>query len=759
MVTALLERIVRRPGLSTAIAVLAVLGLAAFGGSAPVVLADGPADDFADSAAEHFDVSQQLADARGSSAVQVAVVTRSVIDATRVADAVEQLPGVAQVAHPAELRAAGLPDADNPLLGVDGRAGMVTVRVVDGADTAALVEAVGEATQGLDGALVGGPAAIQEAINHQVEADLAAAETFAFPLLFLVSIWVFRSLVAAFMPLLVGVATIMATFAMLAATDAFVDLSIFAINLVFALGLGLAVDYSLLVVNRVREARVVGHDPRSAVLVATRSIAPTITFSALTVAAAMSALLVFPQRFLWSMGVGGILCALAAAAISLTLLPAVLALLGDRIDTLTPARWREAARRDARADHDNLWGRAAARAVRRPGRVALVVGIALLVAATPLLRLELTGVDASLLPATTEARLASERIDEQFPQAGSSSIGIVVAGAGDEQLRRAVDGVVAGTERPVRAATNAAVADARIEQVGTGSQALAVLDLPIAGNPNRDAARDLVAALRGGLPAQLREDAGSDARLVGVEGATAETVDTLDSLASHAWLAAAIVVGSTLVLVFLFTGSLVLPIKAVALNALTIAAALGMLVLVFQDGRLEGLLGYTSQGALEASQLILVVVIAFGLSTDYGIILLSRIREERERGASDHDAIVLGIRRTGRLVTCAALLLSIALGAFVTSQIVFIKQIGVGTVAAVMLDATIVRALLVPALMGLLGSRNWWAPAPLAALHRRIGVREVHVIGPPTSDAGELVMPLPDGAGDESRELATSARS
>jgi RND superfamily putative drug exporter len=209
-----------------------------------------------------------------------------------------------------------------------------------------------------------------------------------------------------------------------------------------------------------------------------------------------------------------------------------------------------------------------------------------------------------------------------------------------------------------------------------------------------------------------------------VGGQTAEFIDRKASLAAHLPIALLIVAGATIVVLFLMTGSIVLPIKALAMNVLTLSAAFGLLVLIFQDGRLEGPLGYTSQGALELTQPVLLFAVAFGLSTDYGVFLLGRIKEARDRGANDREAVAIGLERTGRIVTAAALLFCVAIGAFATSQIIFIKELGVGTALAVLIDATIVRALLVPALMEMLGRWNWWAPRPLRRLHRRIGISE-----------------------------------
>lgn len=729
MLARLTTAIVRRPGRFTVLFAVIVLSAASIGGNAPKLLADAPGDDFADPSAETWTTRAALEAEADDAGVQVLAVVElqerwpSAAATRQITDLQEQIadePGVAAVRGPAVPDEAPQQDRDTAeaaFVSEDGTLALLAASTETDADRIEVALALRERFSGDETVRLGGPALIEESINAQVETDLGRAEMFAFPLLFIVSIWVFGSVVGALMPLMTGIATIMLTFFALVVFDSVEPMSVFAINLVFAIGLGLAVDYSLLLVTRVREARAAGHGQRSAVRVATISTSSTIIFSALTVAAAMAALTLFPQRFLWSMGVGGILCALLAAVASLTLLPAVLALLGDRVDALSPRRAIRRGEHQAAASQTGPWATLVRLVMRRPGTVAAVTAIALLLLASPMLRVAFTGVDASVLPDSSVPRAVAEQVEADFPMVGATRIQ-VVARSTPEQLQDAVAAALDAGGRDADAVGKPGTAER------TGS--LSVVELPLRVGPNDDRAIALVDT--------LRREVDERVDMVGVTGDTTVTVDTLDSFGDVLPWAALLTASTTMVLVFLFTGSLLLPIKAVIMNTLGVAAALGILVLVFQDGRFENLIGYTSQGALESSQPILIVAIAFGLSTDYGIILLGRIREERMRGLSDVDAVAAGIQRTGGLITSAALLLSIALGAFVTSQIVFIQQIGVGTVAAVLIDATIIRALLVPSLMAMLGRWNWWAPAPLRRLHDRIGVRESHGIDAPTAD-------------------------
>jgi RND superfamily putative drug exporter len=586
---------------------------------------------------------------------------------------------------------------DPALLSRDGRSTYIPIWFSSRADGSDVGEAVRARFEGRPGVLVGGPAVAEPAIGDQVSKDLARAELLAFPLLFLLSLWVFRGVVAALLPLFVGVLTIFGTFLTLRLVHGVVDLSIFALNLAIALGLGLAIDYSLFIVSRYREElERHGRAGADQALRATlASAGRTVLFSAVTVAAALASLLVFPQKFLYSMGVAGLAGALIAGLVSVTALPALLALLGGRVNALAPERWRH-------QPTQGLWYRLSRWVMRRAIPVATISAALLVLLGLPALGIKFTGVDASALDTSSPLRQVEEALRTEFPPPPTAPVTVVVDAppSAVERVRayadslRGLDGVAA-VRPPSR----------------LGGSAWTIELVP-EGRPFEERSQDVVHAVRdrdGPLPVQ-------------VAGESAEFVDQQASLGARLPLALALLCGTTLVVLFLMTGSLVLPVKALVMNLLTLSGAFGLLVLVFQDGRLEGLLDYTSQGALEATQPVVLFAVAFALSTDYGVFLLTRIKEAHDSGLASDEAVAVGLERTGRIVTAAALLLSVALGAFATSQVIFIKQVGLGTVFAVLIDATIVRAFLVPSLMKLLGEWNWWAPRPLRRLHGRLGV-------------------------------------
>ena len=560
---------------------------------------------------------------------------------------------------------------------------------------------------GLDGepnVKVGGFALAQEQVNKQVEKDLRMAEMLAFPLLFLLSFLFFRSLVAAGLPLLVGGLAIVGTFFGLWVASQFISVSIFALNLTTGLGLGLAIDYSLFMVSRYRE-EIAKDGPGLAAMQRTMATAGrTVLFSSLTVAAALASLLVFPQRFLYSMGLGGAMVALLAATISLIVLPAILSLLGDRVNALSPKFLQRRAERDARPAEEGFWYRLSRTVQRFPGRIAIAAAAFLLVLGIPFYGIKFTWVNAQILPDSASAKQVDNAIRADFPPFRDTPVNVVVEGGG----ARAAATVQAEVGKMPGVAEM--LPPRRLGQNLTLIQAISKSDYLDQGS------RDLVHQIR-----DLPPPPGSQ---VQVTGTAAGFLDFQSSLKRHAPAAIAIVVLATLIILFLMTGSVILPIKALLMNVLNLSAVFGILVFIFQDGRLQGVLDYTSQGALEQTMPILLFAVAFGLSTDYGVFLLSRIKEARDGGASNADAVAMGLERTGRIVTAAALLFSIAIGAFATSQIIFIKENGIGTALAVLLDATIVRALLVPSLMELLGEWNWWAPKPLRWLHHRIGLSE-----------------------------------
>jgi RND superfamily putative drug exporter len=425
----------------------------------------------------------------------------------------------------------------------------------------------------------------------------------------------------------------------------------------------------------------------------------TVLFSALTVAGAIASLIVFPQRFLYSMGIGGSMVALLAAAIALIVLPAVLAVLGNRVNSLSPAFLHSRAERDARPATEGFWYRLSQLVMRRPGWIAAASASLLIALGIPFLSIKFTSVDAQVLPSSQSARQVDDTLRSEFPPFRDTPITLAVTGGAGEAQRvvreaKGLDGV--HEVRPPVA-------------LGNGVSAVDV----VSNNPPLSAeSQDLARELRALKTTAL------------VTGSSAHFVDLKQSLVDHIPLVLGIAALVTFVVLFAMTGSVVLPIKQILINGLTLSAVFGILVLIFQDGRLEGLLSYTSQGALETTQPLFLFAVVFGLSTDYGVFLLSRIKEARDHGAGDRDSVAIGLERTGRIVTAAALLFSIAIGAFVTSQMIFIKELGLGTALAVLIDATIVRALLVPSLMRLLGRWNWWAPAPLRRLHDRFGLSE-----------------------------------
>ena len=592
---------------------------------------------------------------------------------------------------------------DHSMVSRDGRSTYVVATFRDGSgDEQDVAQRIEDSLAGQPGVTVGGEAAASAAVNEIVGEDLARAELLAFPLLFLLSFWFFRSLVSALLPPLVGGLAIVLTFLGLQLVNEATELSVFALNLVTGLGLGLAIDWSLFMVSRYREEIAVDGAGRPALERTVRSAGRTVVFSSLTVASAMAALLVFPQKFLFSMGVGGVIVALIAAAVALIVLPAVLALLGERVNALAPKRLRRHADLEARGEQRGFWYRLSRFVMRRPARVAVLSAGFLIALGLPALGIKFTSVDATVLPPEEPARMVDTALRTEFPPNRTSpvivAIGTQSGPAVDRWLER-----VAGLPGV-----------AAISPQQRASADLTRVDVVSRHGELDERTQDLVRNIRA-LPAPFE---------VRATGQTADFVDTKSSLSAHIPAALAILATGTLVLLFLFTGSVILPVKALVMNMLTLSAAFGLLVLIFQDGRLEGLLDYTSQGALETSQPVFLFAVAFGLSTDYGVFLLSRIKEARDRGASDREAVAIGLQRTGRIVTAAAVLFCVAIGAFATSQIIFIKELGLGTALAVIIDATIVRALLVPSLMELLGKWNWWAPRPLRRLHHRFGLDE-----------------------------------
>jgi uncharacterized membrane protein YdfJ with MMPL/SSD domain len=678
--------------------VLAIVGGAIGGPVAGLLDSD---DDFDPPSAEAVQAREAIAGATGASASpDIVALVRLGVPAGS-SGGQSKLRAVVVAAEGPEVARveAYRPGGPRELVSRDGRSSYVAVTLRAGAD----FEPVAERLDRVPGVVLGGPEVVGEQAGEQVQEDLARAETLAFPLLFLVSLFVFRGLVAALLPLAVGAVTVLSTFLLIRGVNEIEPMSVFALNLIIGLGLGLAIDYSLFMVSRFREEVEKGMSSADALAATMRTAGRTVLFSAVTVAAALASLIVFEQRFLYSMGVGGVLVSLVAATVSLTILPALLAALGPRVNALSSARWRAAMRREAAHEEEGFWYRHSRRVMRRPGAVAAVTAALLILVGLPFTQIQFTGLDANVLGTSHSGRVVEDALSSEFPPNRTSPV--IVAARAPESAQAEV------AEYARRLGEIPGVLAIQEPQPAGGLWRIGVV---APGQRLDESAKDAVRAVRA-----------VDAPFpVQVGGSTAEFLDQQSALAERIPIALAILTATTLVILFLMTGSVVLPIKTLIMNLLTLSAAFGILKLIFQDGRLEGVLGYTSQGALESSQPILLFATAFGLSTDYGVFLLTRIKEARDGGLSNDAAVAAGLQRTGRIVTAAAILFCIAIGAFVTSEMIFIKQLGLGTALAVLIDATIVRALLVPSLMKLLGEWNWWAPRPLARLHQRIGLAE-----------------------------------
>ena len=554
-------------------------------------------------------------------------------------------------------------------------------------------EEIAAQLEGKPGLLVGGPAVALAQMNEQVEHDLRTAELLAFPFLFLLSLLFFRSLVAAALPLVIGALAIVGTYLLLRLLSGLTPISIFALNLTAGLGLGLAIDYSLFIVSRYREEIAKDGPGLAAMRRVLATAGRTVFFSALTVSVALASLLVFPQRFLYSMGLGGSLVVLLAAAVALTVLPALLTLLGTRVDSLAPRFLHRRAAADAKPDLEGGWYRLARAVMRRPVPVVAVCTVGLLVLGIPFLRIVFNTIDPRALPDDASARVAYEVVNTEFPPYRPTPILVELTDVRPQAAARF-------TRQVRRTEGIAAVRGPR--RLGAGVTLItAIARTPHSSNASQDAVRHLR-----GLP----PPGGGQAR---VSGETAQFIDFQSSLRNHLPYSLAIIVLATLAILFAMTRSVVLPLKTLVMNVLNLSAVFGILVLVFQDGRLEGLLGYTSTGSLEQTLPILLVAVVFGLSTDYAVFLLSRIKEAHDQGLPNADAVALGLERTGRIITAAALMFAVAMLAFATSEIAFVKENGIGAALAVLIDVSIIRALLVPGLMALLGRWNWWAPSVL----------------------------------------------
>lgn len=537
------------------------------------------------------------------------------------------------------------------------------------------------------GVVVGGPSLASHEFAEQIAVDLRRAQVIAFPLLLLLGLWVFRSLAAALLPVSLGGFALLIALGVFRLVTDLVPLSVFSLDIALALALGLGVDYSLLMVSRFREGLAAGLAPEKSVTQMLRTAGRTVAYSSVAIAASFSSLLVVPIPFVRSIAFGGGLVAIVTGLTALVLLPAILVLLGPRVNALSPCSWRRSVARTSRSRESGVWYRTAQVATQRPILVACLSGIALLVLALPVLSLRSTGLDITSLPSSSAARKFAERARQEFESPLVGEIDVAIHGNEETALR----------------------AWGRVNKLGeqTGLGVPLAVGFKHSGNlwqVRLNPTSPVFAEGAQRLVSRLREMNAP----ISVGGETAAYVDSAAVLRRSLPVVVAIVALSSLLFVFLATGSLVLPVKTLAMNVLSLGAALGVAISIFQDGRLEGLLDYTSQGALIATLPLVVAAAAFGLLTDYGLFLLMRIKEERERGVSDREAIALGLERSGRIITAAALLFCVAVGAFSTAGLLLLKVAAVTIVLTVALDAFVVRPMLVPSLMAILGRWNWW---------------------------------------------------
>jgi trehalose monomycolate/heme transporter len=553
----------------------------------------------------------------------------------------------------------------------------------------------------------GGQIPTELAINDQVKADIGRAEGLSMPVLFILMLVIFGSLAAASLPLAIGGIGILGSFAALRLITLVTSVSVYSINITTILGLGLAIDYGLFIVARFREELHRQPTVQEALARTVATAGRTIAVSGATVALALASLTLFPEMFLRSMGYGGVATVAVDVLAALTVMPALLAVLGPRVNAL---RVRRSVRRAPVREASGAWYRIGRAVMRRPVLFVTAIVVALLALASPFRSITWGGTDARALPPGAAPRLVAQALAHDFPANATAPIEAIIR----------FPGPVAPA--PQRAALAAYVA--RLHRVPgvvagqvTGATAdVARVDLRFTGNPMSADARALVARVRAVAP-----PTGSRAY---IGGTTAQLADELASLGSTVpWMALMVAI-TTFVLLFLAFGSVLLPVKAIVMNVLSLTATFGAIVWIFQQGHLSGLLQFTATGTIDPTMPILMLAIVFGLSTDYEVFLLSRIRERYDLTGDNTTAVASGLQTTGGIITSLALLLVIVVGAFSASGITFIKLLGVGMIIALVVDATVIRVLLVPATMRLLGPANWWAPRPLRRLYARYGLAE-----------------------------------
>ncbi|MDH6116026.1 RND superfamily putative drug exporter [Kitasatospora sp. GAS204A] len=653
-----------------------------------------------------------VAAADPSSGTVTAVIAGQPVDTPAVRDAVTvaaqdlaKLPGVLSVSDAYQ-------SGQQALRSADGASSLVNVRMTADAGSAqqqavsqrlAAVQAPGTHVT------IGGDLVLQHEVKAQTQSDTKFGEIVTLPLTLIVMVLVFGGLAAASLPVIGAVASVGGALLAMFGFSQIMSIDTTVLPIATVLGLGLSIDYALLMVNRFREERGRGAEIAAAVERTAATAGRTVAFSGLTVAVALSGLFVFTSPVFRAVAAAGVSVVVIAVLAALTLIPALLGFAGHRIK---PPKHAE--------PDEGFFARTVRRVQRRAVPVALVCVTLLTLAGAPFLHADMRSTGAAVLPTSSAGRQVSDTIAQQFPQLAPAPVTVVVHGA-EQAVAHYADDVVA--KLPGVAGVRA------VQSVGPD---LSTVDVLVHGDPQGGTAKQVVDELRadrGGLTTYVTGDAAS-------------VVDFQHELASRGPWALGLVAIGTLVLLFLMTGSVVMPIKALLMNLLSLGCSLGALTMVFQHGWFSGLLGFAPTGGLETFIPVLVFAFAFGLSMDYEVFLLARIKELRDQGYDCKQSVQLGLQRSGRIITSAALLMVIVFAGFAAGQMLMVKEMGIALAVAVAVDATVVRCLLVPAMMSLFGEFNWWAPAPLRKLYARFGLRE-HVALPPLEVAAGASVPGP----------------
>ncbi|MFF4782469.1 MMPL family transporter [Streptomyces griseorubiginosus] len=618
----------------------------------------------------------------------------------------------------------------------DGHEALIAARITgDEKQMGRTLDRIAPSLRGTHGPVkveIGGIVAVRHEMQTIIQEDLTRAEMIALPITLLLLVMVFGSAIAALLPLGIGIVAILGTNAVLRGLTEFTDVSVFAMNLTTALGLGLAIDYALFIVRRFREELTAGADPSTAVATTLRTAGRTVLFSALTVAVSLAAMLLFPQYFLRSFAYAGMAVVLLAAAAALILLPAALLLLGPRVNSLDLRNLLRRGRSSSKPP-GTAWARGAALVMRRAPFFALATTAVLVLLGLPFLGVKFGTADDRQLPASAESHVVQQHLRDGFPGSPGGGLEVLAEGKAGPAQYTAYKNRVAALPEVLRVDGPLVKGDSAYFTVQPRSEAV-------------DAgAQHLVRELRA-------TKAPFDTK---VTGTAAVLVDSKHAIGERLPWAAAFIVIVTLLLVFLLTGSVLIPIQAVLLNALSLTAMFGAVVWVFQDGHLSGLLGFTSPGSIETTLPVLMFCVAFGLSMDYGVFLLSRIKEEHDRTGDHEEAIRHGLQRTGGLITAAAVILAVVMVAIGTSRVTNTKMLGLGIALAVLMDAMIVRSLLVPAVMKLTGKATWWAPKALRRLHDRFGLSEGEV--KPLRGAGNCAISHNEPADENGEGMADAS--